>query len=199
VASEVEISNRALQRLGASAIVSLTDESVNARAANLCYAILRDSELRKHTWNFAIKRAKLAKSTTDPLFTRTNAFPLPADFLRLLPQDPEDNLNSLDWQIENGSIVTFDSDPLEIRYIFIVTDPNAMDVLFREALSAVMAKEMAEQLTQSNSKKQSTDFGYKEAIADAKRVNAIERVALEPPEDEWVTIRLSGRSLIRRP
>ena len=47
MASVVQISNRALQKLGAKSIVSLTEDSVNARAANLCYEDLRRAELRK--------------------------------------------------------------------------------------------------------------------------------------------------------
>ena len=60
MASEVDIANRALQKLGAESIVSLTQDSENARACNLCYEPIRDAELRAHPWNFAIKRASLA-------------------------------------------------------------------------------------------------------------------------------------------
>ena len=134
MASEVEIANRALQKLGAARITSLTDNSVNARACNACYTVLRDSELRAHPWNFSISRAILAADATVPVFTRANAFQLPSDFLRLLPRDPEDNIDFHDWQIEGQKIYTNDAAPLHIRYVAQVTDPNKMDVLFRETL-----------------------------------------------------------------
>jgi hypothetical protein len=189
MASKVEIANRALQLLGAKSIVSLTEDSRNARSANACYETLKKSLLRRHVWNFAIKRAQLAASVTEPLFTKTTSFPLPSDFIRLLPPDPEDNFNDLDWQIEGRNIVTNDDAPLEIRYIYDVTDPNEMDILFREALSAEMALNMAEELTQSNQKKADMMLLAKEAISEAKRANAIESVAAEPPEDTWITVR----------
>lgn len=189
MASNVEIANRALQKLGAKRIVSLTEDSRNGRAVNAAFEVLKQAELRKHPWNFAIKRASIAASATSPLFTKSNSFPLPSDFLRLLAPDEEDNFNYRDWQIEGGGIVTDDDAPLEIRYIYNVTDPNEMDVLFREALAMKIAQELAEEITQSNQKKAEAQQAYKEAIAEARRVNAFERVSQSEPQDEWITVR----------
>jgi hypothetical protein len=189
VASEVEIANRALTELGAKRIASLTEDSVNGRAINSVYDVLRRAELRKHPWNFAIKRAQLAASATEPLFNRETAFPLPSDCLRLLPPDPETNWEDMDWQIEGREVITNDSAPLDVRYIWDVTDPNVMDPLFREALAMSIAARLAEQLTQSNAKKADAKDSYKEAIAEAKKINAFENVSAKPPEDSWVTVR----------
>jgi len=190
MASEVSIANRALQKLGANRITSLTDSSTNARAANACYEILRDAELRRHTWNFAIKREALAADGTAPSWGRTNAFELPADFLRLLPPYPEDNFNNLDWQIEGRKIYTDDAAPLYVRYVAQVTDPNLMDALFRELLATRMAYEMCEELTQSNTKRDLLYRDIKDIVVEAKRTNAIENVSAETPTDTWITARL---------
>ena len=189
MASEVEICNRALQKLGAKSIVSLTQDSVNAIECNLAYNIIRDKELRAHPWNFAITRDQLAEDATDPAFGRANSFTLPSDCLRLLDPYPEDNSNDRDHQIEGRKIYTDDSAPLNIRYIKRVTDPNEMDVLFREALAASLALELCEKLTQSNPKKESIKDDYKNIIREARRVNAIENVAGEPPTSVWITAR----------
>jgi hypothetical protein len=58
--SVVEICNRALQKLGAARITSLTQDTPNARSCNVAYNVLRKAELRSHPWSFAIKRAELA-------------------------------------------------------------------------------------------------------------------------------------------
>lgn len=189
MASKVEIANRALQLLGAKRITSFGEDSRNGRAINSAYESVKLAELRKHPWTFATKRASLAASSTEPLFTKTNKFPLPSDFVRLLPQDPEDLSNDLDWTIEGRNIVTNDSAPLEIRYVYNVTDPNEMDALFREALSAKLAAALCEEITQSNAKLVAANDAYKEAIAEARRANAIEKQAEKPPEDTWVTCR----------
>lgn len=189
MASKVEIANRALQMLGAKTIVSLTEDSRNARSINLAYEPAKLAELRKHPWNFAIKRAQLAASATEPLFNRDNSFPLPSDCVRLLSPDPEVNFNDLDWQIEGRNIITDWAAPLDIRYIYDVTDPNEMDVLFRELLSAKLALDLCEEITQSNAKKSDAKAIYDDIVSQAKRANAIEKIADKPPEDEWVTVR----------
>ena len=194
MASAVEICNRALQLLGASRIVSLSDASVNARACNNAYDPVRRAELRANNWNFSIKRARLPVSGVAPAFGRTNAFPLPTDYLRLLPPYPEDNLNSRDWLIEQHEsqrcVLTDDSAPLDVRYVADVTDPNLMDALFQESLAYAMAAAMCEELTQSNSKLEAVTGGYQFKVAEAKRVNAIENVPTVPVEDTWVTVRV---------
>lgn len=189
MASNVEIANRALQKLGAKRIVTLTEDSRNARAVNAAFETLKEAELREHPWNFSVKRVQLAAEATAPAFGKSRYFQLPSDFLRLLPPDPEYNYNDLDWQIEGRLIATNDSAPLDVRYVYNVTDPNTMDVLFREALASRIAYELCEEITQSNKKKEAAQADYDSAIAKAKRTNAIERTAAKPPEDTWVSIR----------
>lgn len=189
MASVVAICNAALQKLGAERINALDEDTANARSCNAAYERLRDAELRAHTWNFAKSRASLAAAADAPAFGKERSFPLPADWLRMLPPYPEMNMNDLDWEIEGKRIYTNDSAPLQIRYVKQVTDPNEMDALFREALAARMAMEMCEEITQSNTKKQLVQEDYKMAIREARRTNAIEGISAEPPDDTWVTVR----------
>ena len=169
--------------------MSLTEDSPNARSVNAAFDSLRRAELVEHTWSFAVERVALAASTTTPAFGKARYFPLPSDFLRLLPPDPSLNYNDLDWQIEGSNIATDDSAPLNIRYIKNVEDANLMDPLFREALAARIAYELCEEITQSNTKRQLAEADYEMAINKAKRTNAIQRIASKPPEDVWVTVR----------
>lgn len=187
MASETSISNRALQKLGAARITSLSENSSEARSCNAVYEILRDAELRAHPWNFASKRISIAADAVTPDFGKANSFQLPTDCLKVL----EDDVNSLnkDWLIEGRKILTDEGGPLYLRYTRRVTEVSEMDPLFMEALSCRMAVEMCEELTQSNSKKESLKDDYKNAIREARRSNAIERIAQQPPEDEWVTVR----------
>lgn len=189
MASEVEICNRALQKLGAKRITALSDDSPNARSCNAAYTVLRDAELRKHTWAFSITRAELAADSPAPTWGRANAFTLPTDFLKLADPYPEDNTNARDWLIEQGKIITDESDPLYIRYVARITDPNAMDTLFREALSCAMAFELCEEITQSNTKKEAMRASYTAIIREAKRANALDNVPVAAVEDDWLSVR----------
>ncbi len=189
MASEVQICNRALQKLGAKRITSLTEDSTNARACNVAYESVRDALLRSYVWSCATKRAELAADSEAPDWGRANAFQLPSDYIRLADPYPEDNHNNHDWVIEGKKIYTDDSAPIYVRYVYRVTDPNEMDALFQEALSAKLAYEICEEITQSNSKKESLGGDFDKSIKEAKRVGAIEKVASQPPEDSWVTVR----------
>ncbi|TXG77628.1 hypothetical protein E6Q11_02545 [Candidatus Dojkabacteria bacterium] len=189
MASEVEMCNRALQKLGAQRITSLSENSVNARACSIAYPVIRDREQEEHFWNFTIERATLAADATAPAWGRNNSFELPADFLKLAPDYPEDNFNSKDWQIEGRKILTNDSAPLYVRYVKQVTDPNLMPPLFRETVSAALAMELAEELTQSNTKKEAVKADYEDMIARAKKSNAIQNVPQMPATDSWITER----------
>jgi hypothetical protein len=191
VASVVDICNRALQKLGAIRIDSITDTgSLAARELNAAFEFIRDSELRDHPWNFAIQRFQLAASGTAPSFGPSNAYPLPTGWMRVLSPDPRFNGNDRDWIIEGNSILSDDDSPLDVRCVMQVTDTTKMDPLFREALSARIAYELCEKLTQSNEKRQAAAADYKEIISRAKKVNAIEKVPEEPVDDTFITCRL---------
>lgn len=183
--SEVDICNLALQRLGAKAISSLSEDSTAGRECNRVYAHARDSELRAHPWNFARVRASIAADATAPIFGFANSFPLPVDYLRLLPDN-----EVTDWQIEGRSILTDDGAPLKIVYLKRVTDPNEFDELFIDLLVARLAVDMAEKITQSNTKKEDAATSYTLAKREARKVNSFENIGGEPPQDDWITARL---------
>lgn len=190
MATETDISNRALTKLGARNIASMGENSVNARACTATLPAVRDSELRVHPWSFAIKQASLAASATPPSWGKANSFPLPSDFIRFIGTYPEMNENDIDYQIQNGKIYTNFLAPLQFLYVAGITDPTQWDPLFREAVASKMAYELCEQLTQSNTKKAALMQEYKEMIAQARLVNAFENIAGVPPEDEWITTRV---------
>lgn len=192
--SSVALCNRALQLLGAARITSLSDNSTNARAMAVAYEPIRQRELRARNWGFSIKRAQLPASATPPAFGRANSFPLPSDYLKLLPPYPEDNFNNRDWVIEQDdsgavSVSTDDSAPLEIRYIADVTDPNLMDASFREALSHALAMACCEELTQSSTKKGDIAAEYTRVVREAKQSGSIENVPQQAAEDTFITCR----------
>lgn len=187
--SAVDISNRALALLGSKAISSLDDNSVNAVACKLTYDPARRNLLEEYPWSFSIKRAALAADVVKPDWGKENAFTLPADFLNLAEQYPEDNDPFRDWQFEGGKIYANHDAPLYIRYISDIIDPNLFTPLFCEAFASFMAWEMAEQLTQSNPKKAEVKLKFQEAIAKARRTNAMRKIAKEFPEDDYLTFR----------
>lgn len=186
--SITSIANRGLQILGAQPILDITDNTPKGRACKNCYDALRQSELRKHRWRFAIKRAVLADlAETDPHGEFDYLFQLPADCLKILK--PE-NDPYCDWQLEGRKIYTNQGAILNLRYIADIEDPNTFDATFAEMLSAKMAEAMCEEITQSNSKKEFATMLYKEARSEARKSNAFETIPQEFQTDGWDLARL---------
>jgi hypothetical protein len=192
LASQTDLYNRALSKLGAGRIVSPTDQSVNARACNACYDILRQAELSKNPWNFAIVRQALSANAVQPPFGIYVAYQLPTGWLRLLPPDIDQNFNDRDWIIEGQNLLTAQVAPVNVRCIVDIQVVSQFHTLFVESLSSLMAFEMCEQLTQSNTKKQDCRNDYRFATNEARKVNAIQKVPEVPTEDSWITARSVG-------
>ena len=74
MASVVDICNGALNQLGASTILSLTEDSKNARLCNARYTQVRDSVFRSHPWNCLQKRVQLAADTDTPAWGFTKQY-----------------------------------------------------------------------------------------------------------------------------
>jgi hypothetical protein len=190
MSSSVDICNRALQKLGAERIISLTQNSKEGRACNLAYEPVRDAELRAHTWNFAIKRRELAADATPPVYGYNYSYTLPTDCLRLLKNDYREEYYPKDWKVEGRKILTNYGAPLQIRYVARITDTTLFDPLFIETLSCKLAMEMCEELTQSNTKRQMAAEEYKAVLREARKMNAFENAPAEQDIDTWLTVRL---------
>ncbi len=76
--SNVDICNSALNMVGASIITSLTEDSKAARVCNQRFTFVRDAVMRAHPWNCLIRRVKLAKDATAPVYKFANRYSLPA-------------------------------------------------------------------------------------------------------------------------
>ena len=199
MASVIQVANRALTKLGSARITSLDDDVKSARALKSCFEDLRDDELRAHRWQFSLKRTSLAALVAAPAYGYQHQYQLPADFLKLdmvddrFPQVPLDdyiNQELLDWVLEGNVILTDIAAPLKLRYVAQVTDPNGWDVNFREALACRLAAELAEDLTQSNQKRQLAWEEYSMAIKRAVSSNAIERIPVPMGDSPWILGRL---------
>lgn len=147
MASDIDVINGALAKLGEDTILAVTDSSPAARLASRTYGDIRDALLREFPWNFATRRASLASSATAPEWGFARSFVLPSENLRLIEVN---NSSDQEWRNEGGTIVTDMTAPLEIKYVKRVS-VDSMDSTFREALSARLSMEWAEPLSQTSS------------------------------------------------
>jgi len=186
--SNVGIANLALQKLGSpKRLESLTQDAPNARTLTACFESVRRAELRRYTWGFSIKRASIAADGDQTVWGSLNRFSIPNDYLRLI-RDDESGF-ALDWHLEGLFIVTADSAPLDIKYVADITDPNYYDSLFVEAFASKLAYQTCKEITGSTNQQAVAKQDYDFAIAEAKRIGAIEKEAQAFPEDLWITVR----------
>ena len=169
MASVVDICNGALNQLGASTILSLTEDSKNARLCNARYTQVRDSLFRSHPWNCLIKRVELAKDTATPSWGFSYQFTLPADCLRVLTILNYD----YDYKIEGRKIVA-NHGTVKIQYVSRITDPNQYDELLRETISAALAADIAYAITSSNKHTIEEYLEIIEKLKEARFVDATE-------------------------
>ena len=169
MASTVDICNGALNQLGATTILSLTEDSKNARLCNSRYTQVRDAVFRSHPWNCLQERVELAQSTTTPAWGYSFKYDLPGDCLRLLRILDFDS----DHKVEGRSILSNNSS-MKILYISRVTDPNQYDENLRETLSAALAADIAYAITSNNTTQQNMLALYQEKLRDARFVDSTE-------------------------
>jgi len=199
MASQTDVVNRALSKIGEPRISAIDNSTKVGRIMGGAWDVVRDKELRVRRWNFAIARASLAALTTAPVFGFAYEYQLPSDFLCLLDIDGawfasglSDYRNSeeVPFRIEGRKILTDLGAPLLIRYMSRVEDVGSWDAAFVDVMACAMAVECVEEITQSNTKKQLLQQDYKEAVRMATRANAIENPPQPLPDDSWVLSRL---------
>ena len=169
MASTVEICNGALNQLGATTILSLTEDSKNARLCNSRYTQIRDALFRTHPWNCLQKRIALAADTTAPAWGFSYAYTLPADCLRLLKILDYDS----NYKVEGRKILS-NTSSMKILYIGRITDPNEYDELLRETLSASLAADIAFAVTSNNTTATNMYNLFQDKLKDARFVDSTE-------------------------
>lgn len=199
MASLVQIANRALSKVGAARIISLSDDNKQARAVASCIYDIIDDELRTGRWQFAMRRVELPALAQAPAFGYKYQYQVPADFLRIDMVNNEfpaavmsDYIGEeiLDWTLEGNVVLSNAASPMKLRYVASVQDPAQWDSNFREAVASRTAMEICEELTQSNEKKSFAQADYRRAITRAIRTGAIERLPVVPPDNTWILSRL---------
>ncbi len=169
MASTVDICNGALNQLGATTILSLTEDSKNARLCNSRFTQVRDAVFRSHPWNCLQKRVELAADTDAPAWGFSYAYTLPADCLRLLRILDYDS----NYKVEGRKILS-NTSSMKILYIGRITDPNEYDESLRETLSAALGADIAFAVTSNNQTATNMYNLFQDKLRDARFIDATE-------------------------
>lgn len=179
----------ALARCGAAPITALTDSNDKARLASEFYEPTVQAMLRRHPWNFAIKREELAEDADAPIDEWAKQFVLPADpfCIRVL----QVNCGTDDFVIE-GRLLLTDADTVKLRYVARVNE-SEFDPIFVESLVLQLASKFAYRLQISETLRGAILQELNQlAMPEARSADAFEqREPLVDPASEstWVTAR----------
>lgn len=181
--TKITIVNTALVGLGVAPIAAFPpdEDTAQSRAAAAIWDITLEEELRAHPWNFAVKRALLARLVDAPAFGYASAYTVPADCLRVLEVSEDD------YTIEDGQILCDATGSIELRYIKQVTDVAKFDASFTGVLAAKIGAKLAYPLTQSTSQQQAQLDLYTFQLKQAKNIDAQEQPAEEFEESVLIT------------
>lgn len=173
LASQVDVANLALLKLGDKTIVTFDDDTAQARVVKLMYPRVVDSVLREHRWRFAMTQATLAQLTGTPPYRYTYRYQLPTDpfCLKVVRASPEDD--RIRWELQGRELLT-DAATVSIEYIARVVDPQQWDALFLEALTERLAAEMALPITNTASTRASLMQTYLLKIQEARTNDGFE-------------------------
>jgi len=184
--SKVDICNMALTRLGASPIVSLDDDSANARALNRVYEIALRSILSECKWTFATKRTLLALVSGALAWYdsgETIIYQRPSDCIRIFGTNDDDAT----WR-EEGEYIISDTSGLGLRYVYYLDAPSKYTISFIDAFADRLAADIAFLLLNSSTKAEAMLEKYKKvSLPTARAENAQTGTHQYLKDDAWET------------
>lgn len=190
MSSYVAIANLAATTIGTAArLTTPGDDTTLGRAVASVWEIERQAALRDGAWNFAMRRASLAALAEPPLHGFAARFELPSDCLRLIEIY---QLRRSSWQVEDRAIHADHTGPLKIRYLANVTEPASFDPLFIKAFALRIACAIGNRIAGSDFKEDLNWDKYRQALAEARRVDAMENPPIEQHESSWIESRWIG-------
>lgn len=189
--SVTEICNMALDLLEEAPIDSIDDDRSVARWFKRNFWPTAWALMRKHPWNFAMDRRSLVAEATNPAFGWGKAYPVPAEWLRVLPLtcDALENGASIPFKLEGERILTNAGSPLKARGILRVDNTGLFDNMFCDALAANLAMKASHFITGKQSYAERMGTVFNGALYDAQVTDALEGTPDTAEDSFWVNAR----------
>lgn len=192
--SKIEIINRALLKLGEPPVSSVNDAAFG-RVYDIIYKDVKDLLLSAYPWRFAVSVKELPRC--EEMFGDRYMYRLPADCLLLLKVfgadcmalDDVRAMSVQNYEIANGCVVTAVKSKIRAEYVRVTDDDGAFSFLFREAMAAKIAAELAMRLKHSLTIKQAMENEFLTLIRQAELNNEIMKDVELVPENSWVLVR----------
>lgn len=173
--SNVELANQALDHLGKNNIASLVEESVEARKMNAVFDRTIESALARSAWSFSKEIADLALVTPNDWDERwCYKYDRPTAAIRILRLVPEvdiQNATPLLYELHGAFLYTNEANA-KAEYTLDTTTTTSMPTFFLDAVSFLLARNAAMQLTRKRSYWVDMNEAYEGHILQAMELDA---------------------------
>ena len=182
--TKTDIINKALTLVGAAPIVSIDDDTNNARVASRVYEQALRSILGECKWNFATKRALLSVSSTTMAWDDVGediVYTKPSDMIRIF----ETNDPLAKWR-EEGDYIISDTSDLGVRYVYYLDTPAKYSSTFVDAFIDKLCSDIAFMIVNSQTLGEQYKKLY-EAVSLPKAMSANSQVGTQQTlqDDAW--------------
>jgi len=201
MASDVDICNLALARLGDEATVTSIkppEGSVQAEHCARFYPLARDCLLQMHPWTFAVREQTLAPLTLH-VQGWTHCYAQPADTLTVLAVLPVHNMQpaartTFVTQIDaTGQTVILTNEPnARVRCVARITDSTKFSPLFTDALAWLLASYLAGPVIKGDegaAHARACLQGFNATFAQARLADANQRHVVPEHKPAWMAAR----------
>jgi len=191
----VKIGNMALSNCGISSTIESFDEnSIEAKQIKLWYDFARMQALAALDWNFARKRLTLTTDVDAAPTAEWNfryQYPVDCLALRRLVNPVSKSADAVPFTVETNvgataKTILSDLDSATAVYTFDLTDTGLFSSVFVNALSFLLAHQIAFALTGKRSVQTDNMQKYFATLRFAASFNKMETIEPAPRETEWI-------------
>jgi hypothetical protein len=182
--TKTDLVNKALTLVGATPIVSIDDDTNNARVLKRVYEISLRSILSECKWNFATKRALLTVSAdvldwydTGEIYVYTK----PTDVIRIYGA----NVPNAAYR-EEGDYIVSDTSGLGLRYVYYLDNPAKYSALFIDAFIDRLCADISYMIVNSQTLGEKFIIKYESvSLTKATAANAQTGIQQTMQDDAW--------------
>jgi len=191
----VDVCNIALLSLGESPISSFDEGTLAAKMCKANFVMAMRMVLQAFPWNCATARARMARLTATPAFGFSYAYQLPSDCLFIQSVSIDDV-----WRREGDRLLTDTESGVDIIYTADLTISSdgrtkitggsrlGIDSLCANAVAYRLGYMIGEKLTGSGTRAQAMFELYKDALIEAKGVDAMQGTPSVLDGSSWVDV-----------
>lgn len=183
--TEIEICTAALNALGTEGIITLEDDTDEARACKAFYAVVRDKVLEERIWSFAKRQYALAPAAAAPLFGWTKKFEVPGEVVRVHRVDDGSGEYRALWDLQ-GRFILADMDMAFVTAVAREEDASLYSPGFSLAVALRLAAVLSVPLKENRQLKADLLAEYRFELKEAAGVDGSQGKS-ERVRSDWLS------------